>query len=104
MKAAIHPPYHTKATVTCACGNVFSIGSTVEDVRVELCSACHPFYTGKQNFVDTGGRIEKFAAKTKASAEKAGTTTGKKAKTVKRAEHKAAKKAAKPTLEALAEA
>ncbi len=104
MKATIHPAYHAKATVTCACGHVFTVGSTVEDIRIELCSTCHPFYTGKQNFVDTGGRIEKFAAKTKASAAKAGTVQGKKAKIVKRAVHKAAKKAAKPTLEALVEA
>lgn len=103
MKVDIHPAYHTDATVTCACGNVFTVGSTVQDIRVELCSTCHPFYTGKQNFVDTSGRIEKFAAKAQASAAKAGTVQGKKAKTVKRAEQKAAKKAVQPTLEPLVE-
>lgn len=104
MKAAIHPTYYADATVTCACGHVFTVGSTVQDLRIELCSTCHPFYTGKQNFVDTSGRIEKFAAKTQASAAKAGTAQGKKAKTLKRAEQKAAKKAAKPTLDSLVEA
>jgi large subunit ribosomal protein L31 len=104
MKAAIHPAYYPKATVTCACGHVFTVGSTVEDIRIELCSTCHPFYTGKQNFVDTSGRIEKFAAKTEASAARAGEAQGKKAKAVKRAEQKAAKKAVKPTLETLVEA
>lgn len=101
MKADIHPAYHANATVTCACGHTFTTGSTAQDIRIELCSTCHPFYTGKQNFIDTSGRIEKFAAKTKASAAKAGTTQGKKAKTAKRAVQKAAKKAAKPAVEPL---
>lgn len=104
MKADIHPTYHANATVTCACGHVFTTGSTVQDLRVELCSTCHPFYTGKQNFVDTSGRIEKFAAKAQASAAKASTSQGKKAKAAKRAEQKAAKKAAKPALETIVEA
>jgi large subunit ribosomal protein L31 len=78
MKTDIHPTYYTNATVTCACGNVFTVGSTVEDLRIELCSTCHPFYTGKQNFVDTSGRIDRFVAKTTASAAKAGTAQGKK--------------------------
>jgi len=104
MKTDLHPTYHTNATVTCACGNVFPTGSTVQDLRVELCSACHPFYTGKQNFVDTSGRIEKFAAKAEASAAKAAGAQGKKAKTAKRAEQKAAKKAVKPVLETVVEA
>ena len=59
MKQDIHPQYHT-ATVTCSCGNSFSIGATVEAMRVELCSHCHPFYTGDQKLVDTAGRVEKF--------------------------------------------
>jgi len=59
MKQGIHPKYH-KVTVTCACGNRFETGSTKQEIRLELCSACHPFYTGKQKLVDTAGRIERF--------------------------------------------
>lgn len=59
MKTDIHPKYYT-ATVTCSCGNSFQIGATVESMRVELCSHCHPFYTGDQKLVDTAGRVEKF--------------------------------------------
>jgi len=59
MKTDIHPKYY-QATVTCSCGNSFSVGATVESMRVEICSACHPFYTGNQKLVDTAGRVEKF--------------------------------------------
>ena len=59
MKEGIHPKYY-KVTVTCACGNRFETGSTKPEIRLELCSACHPFYTGKQKLVDTAGRIERF--------------------------------------------
>ncbi len=59
MKTDIHPEYKT-VTVTCSCGNSFETRSTGEDLRVELCSECHPFYTGKQKLVDTGGRIDRF--------------------------------------------
>ena len=59
MQQDIHPDYK-KTTITCACGNVIETGSTVENITVEICSACHPFYTGKQKLVDTGGRVEKF--------------------------------------------
>ena len=59
MKADIHPKY-VKATVTCACGNSFETRSTVGDIRVEICSACHPFFTGKQKIVDREGRVEEF--------------------------------------------
>ena len=62
MKKGIHPEYH-EATVTCACGNTFTTGSTKENLRVEICSECHPFYTGKQKFVERGGRVEKFKKK-----------------------------------------
>jgi len=60
MKKGIHPKYHKDAVVVCACGNTFTIGSTEPELHVELCSRCHPFYTGKQKFVDTVGRIDKF--------------------------------------------
>lgn len=59
MKKGIHPDYY-QTTVTCACGNVIETGSTKEDIRVEICSACHPFFTGKQKLVDTGGRVDRF--------------------------------------------
>ncbi len=59
MKSGIHPPY-TTATVTCSCGNTFTTRSTKDNLHTELCSACHPFYTGKQKLVDTGGRVERF--------------------------------------------
>jgi len=62
MKADIHPKY-VKATVTCACGSSFETRSTVGDIRVEICSACHPFFTGKQKIIDTEGRVQKFLTK-----------------------------------------
>lgn len=71
MKQGTHPKYNDAATVSCACGNAFEVGSTMQAIRAELCSACHPFYTGKQNFVDTARRIEKFEDK----ATKLGATT-----------------------------
>ncbi len=62
MKPDIHPKYR-KATVRCACGNTFETRSTVEEIKVAICSRCHPFFTGKQKLVDTAGRIEKFQKK-----------------------------------------
>lgn len=62
MKKDIHPEY-VEATVTCACGNTFTTRSTKKDIRVEICSQCHPFFTGKQKFVDSAGRVEKFKKK-----------------------------------------
>mgnify|MGYP001201187222 CR=1 FL=1 len=62
MKEKIHPQYY-RTTVTCACGESFETGSTKENLRVEICSKCHPFFTGKQKFVDTGGRVERFKRK-----------------------------------------
>ena len=62
MKKDIHPDYHEVA-VRCACGNTFSTRSTAKALQVDICSACHPFYTGRQKFVDTAGRVEKFNRK-----------------------------------------
>jgi large subunit ribosomal protein L31 len=62
MKADIHPKYH-ETQVTCACGNSFKTGATVPTIKVDICSACHPFYTGKQKFVDAAGRVERFQKK-----------------------------------------
>ncbi len=67
MKPSIHPNYKT-ATVTCACGNVVETRSTVQKIHVEICSNCHPFYTGKQKLMDTAGRVEKFRKKYKLKA------------------------------------
>lgn len=62
MKTDIHPTYQ-KTTIKCACGNEIEVGSTKTDIRVEICSKCHPFFTGKQKLVDTAGRIERFRKK-----------------------------------------
>jgi large subunit ribosomal protein L31 len=62
MKEKIHPEYQ-EVEVKCACGNVFRTGSTSKGIRVDICSACHPFYTGKQKFVDAAGRVERFQKK-----------------------------------------
>ncbi len=63
MKDDIHPKYYDNCVVTCGCGNTFTTGSTREKITVEICSACHPFFTGAQKFVDTAGRVEKFQKK-----------------------------------------
>ncbi|MDO8183870.1 MAG: 50S ribosomal protein L31 [bacterium] len=68
MKTDTHPQYYPTAKVTCACGNTFTIGSTKEKIEVEICSACHPFFTGLDKVMDTAGRVEKF--KTRASKAK----------------------------------
>ncbi len=62
MKQGIHPDYEP-TTITCACGEVIETGSTKKNIRVEICSKCHPFFTGKQKLVDTGGRVDKFRRK-----------------------------------------
>ncbi len=62
MKPNIHPVYH-QATVSCACGNTFTVGSTEESIKVEICSNCHPFYTGTAKLIDTAGRVDKFQAR-----------------------------------------
>ncbi len=63
MKTGTHPKYFVTAQIACACGNVITTGSTREALKTELCSACHPFFTGKQKLIDTGGRVDKFKAK-----------------------------------------
>lgn len=70
MKTDIHPTYYSKAKVKCACGNEFTVGSTREEINVEICSACHPFYTGQEKVIDTAGRVERFKARQKAAVEK----------------------------------
>lgn len=60
MKKEIHPKYYPKAKAKCACGNSFAVGSTVPEINIEICSKCHPFYTGKDKIIDTAGRVERF--------------------------------------------
>ncbi len=68
MKKGIHPKYYDDCQVTCACGNKFVTGSTVSEIKVEICAACHPFYTGQAKYIDTEGRIERFERKRKVAA------------------------------------
>lgn len=70
MKAETHPTYFPEAKVTCACGAVYKMGSTKEKIEVEICSACHPFYTGNDKIMDTAGRVEKFKARRAAATKK----------------------------------
>lgn len=60
MKKNIHPEYHGDAKIICSCGNVIETGSTIKEMKVEICSSCHPFYTGKKKFLDTTGRVDRF--------------------------------------------
>jgi len=75
MKTEIHPQYYTDAKISCSCGNVFTVGSTQKEIHVEICSACHPFFTGNEKVIDAAGRVEKFkqrraAAKTPSKKKK----------------------------------
>lgn len=63
MKAKIHPKWFSDAKVTCACGNTFVIGATIPEISVEVCSVCHPFYTGQMKYLDAAGRVERFKTK-----------------------------------------
>jgi len=89
MKTDIHPKYYENAKVVCACGNAFTVGSTLEEIHVEICSACHPFYTGKQKLVDTAKRVEKYQVRAGKQKEESAKRLGKK---VKKARSLAAKK------------
>ena len=60
MKTETHPTYYPEATVHCSCGEKFTVGSTMEEIEVEICSACHPFYTGQEKSLDTAGRVDRF--------------------------------------------
>jgi len=82
MKAAIHPKWFDDCKVTCACGNTFVIGATVPTIGVEVCSKCHPFYTGQMKFLDTTGRVERFKQR----------VTGKTQKNVSKAEKRKLKR------------
>lgn len=78
MKNDIHPTYHTDTKVICACGNTFVTGSTKDEIRVEICSNCHPFYTGKQKLIDTTGTVDKFKKRAERGAAIAANKTQKK--------------------------
>lgn len=69
MKKDIHPKYNTEAPVNCACGAKFTVGSTMEKINVEICSECHPFYTGNEKVLDTAGRVDKFKKRAAAGAK-----------------------------------
>ncbi len=68
MKASTHPEFFADAVVTCVCGNTFTTGSTLHELKTEVCSRCHPFYTGTQRIVDTGGQVERFRRRAAAKA------------------------------------
>ena len=67
MKTNIHPKWFPNAKVTCSCGNTFTVGSTKDEIHIDICSKCHPFFTGEMKFIDTAGRVEKFQTKQKAT-------------------------------------
>ncbi|HLM84494.1 MAG TPA: 50S ribosomal protein L31 [Candidatus Bathyarchaeia archaeon] len=106
MKKDIHPKYFSEAKIICACGNLITTGSVKEEMKVEVCSACHPFYTGKKRVVDTAGRVDRFKKRMEKSeqllAEKIERAEKKKkppTKTAKPAKPVAKKKAAKKKVE-----
>ena len=70
MKEKIHPKYFDNASVTCACGNTFNVGSTRPSLRIDVCSKCHPFFTGEQRIVDTAGQVERFMKRLERKAAK----------------------------------
>lgn len=78
MKKDIHPQFNNEVTVTCACGNSFTTQSTLDSIKVDICSNCHPLYTGKQKFIDTEGRIDKFNKKMELAKQKADSKKAKK--------------------------
>ena len=88
MKKNIHPKYHSDAKITCSCGNVIETGSTLSEMKVEICSACHPFYTGKKKMLDATGRVDRFKKMTEKAQELKKTS---KSKTEKNALKKAKK-------------
>lgn len=91
MKKDIHPKYNSKAKVSCVCGNEFTSGSTMDEIKVEICHLCHPFYTGKQKLVDTARRVEKFQEKLAKKTTVASERKGKKVKRQAKAEKKSQK-------------
>ena len=93
MKKDIHPKYFKEAKVTCACGHTFTVGSTLENISVEICSACHPFYTGKQKLIDSARRVDKFKKKVEVAKVAGKNIKTKKVKKTTQKAKQAAKKA-----------
>ena len=91
MKTAIHPKWFPEAKVTCACGNVFTTGASVPEIRVDVCYNCHPFYTGQMKFVDAAGRVDAFKAKMAAVTEHVSKKEKRMAKKLKKLQEEAAR-------------
>lgn len=113
MKKGIHPEYYPNAVVRCSCGNTFTVGSTQEEIHTDVCSACHPFFTGEQRIVDTAGQVERFLKRlerrdeilSEEPAEGAEQEQDKKAEaSAKKKAKKSAKSASADAAEAVAEA
>ncbi len=85
MKEKIHPTWYPEARVHCACGSVFTTGSTMKEISVEICSACHPLFTGQQKFIDTAGRVDKFNQRLAAAEQKKSEAAERKRKKVEAA-------------------
>ena len=83
MKKNIHPKYHSDAKITCACGSIIKTGSTIPEMKIEICGACHPLYTGKQKVLDSTGRVDRFKKMAEKTASKKAVLIQKKEKTVK---------------------
>lgn len=90
MKAKIHPKWY-EANVICACGNTFTVGATVPEIHVEVCSVCHPFYTGQMKFVDSAGRVDAFRERMKKTAKKISKTEKRKIKRAKKMQEELAR-------------
>ena len=84
MKKDLHPEYHKDAKITCSCGNVIPAGSTRKNLKTELCSKCHPFFTGQRKLVDTAGRVDKFKARVNAAKEAQAAKTDRQSKKKKK--------------------
>ncbi len=97
MKANLHPKYYPNATITCACGATYTTGSTKERIDIELCAACHPFFTGKQKIIDTARRVEKFTGRSGQQSTTVKTAKDKAADRAARAQKKATKRADRDT-------
>lgn len=97
MKPSIHPNYYTNAVIACACGAEYKTGSSLERIDIELCAACHPFFTGKQKIVDSARRVEKFSDRDSRKTAEVKTSKEKAAEKAARAQKKAEKKASKDT-------
>lgn len=99
MKTTIHPTYYSSAKIRCVCGNAVVVGSTLEDISVELCSKCHPFFTGKQKLIDTEGRVERFKKKVERKKEVAFVRKGRQVKRARAVARKTVKTEKKKTAE-----